>query len=155
MVKFKEKFALDLKRITREQEANFVKESETYIKDMINDAVINLLLKGHFHLGKLVDGFYYKKISNNSYIIGNEMFYAGILEKGAPAHIITARNKPLLVFETSIYQDWNNLITKPVIGRDGGFLKVTTSVKHPGVEAEWFLKNAIEDNFKKIKKRYS
>lgn len=155
MVKFKDKFVLDLKRITREQEANFVKESETYIKDMINDAKINLILKGHNHTRKLIEGFYYNKISDTSYIIGNEMFYAGILEKGAPAHWIDAKDKPLLVFETNSYQAWNNLVTRPFIGRDGGFLKVTTSVYHPGVDAEWFLKNAIEGNFKKIKKIYS
>lgn len=154
MLKIKERFALDLKNITRKEEQRFKKNSEVIVKDIINDAVIELIIKGHFQTGKLVDGFYYKKISDSSYIIGNKMPYAGILERGSPKHPIDAVNKPFLVFETKYYHSLNNLITFPVIGRDGGFLQKTKHVDHPGIKAEWFLKNAILSNFKKIKKRF-
>lgn len=155
MNKLKSKMLDDISKIEKEQKENISKTFKITIKDIINDAIVNLIIKGHFHSGKLCDSFYYKKISDTHYIIGNSAKYARFLEEGTRPHLIYSPTGKNLVFETQNFQSWNNFLTRPVIGRDGGFLKITQIVSHPGIEAEWFLWNSIQDNMKKLEKKLS
>lgn len=155
MVNLKDKIMSDVSKIQKEQRAKFNKDFESVVKDIINDAIVNLIIKGHFQSGKLCDSFYYKKISDMEYEIGNTAPYARYLEEGTRPHYIYSQTGKNLVFETKTFQKWNNYLSRPIIGRDGGFLKITQLVSHPGIDAEWFLLDSIQDNWKKFKTKYN
>lgn len=153
MVNIKSKILSDVKKIRKKEEDKIQIEFRHMMNDILNDAIVKLIIKGHIQSGKLVDSFYYNQVSDNEYVVGNSAPQSIYLEKGTPPHYIYSQTGKNLVFETKKYQPWNNFIKRPIIGRDGGFLKVTRYVSHPGVEAEWFLLESIQSNWSKFKKK--
>jgi hypothetical protein len=163
----KKQIKIDVENIQREQEEAFKKAAEDTIESIFNGAIVNVLLRlqsgNHPHTNEILKSMYFKQVSyssNNSgassiWEIGNTFQWAEALEMGTRAHDIIAKPGKPLVFETEEYQPWNNWARNdkdPVIGRDGGYLKVTDKVKHPGAKPTRFLSDSIIDNFKQFDK---
>jgi len=124
------------------------------MEDIYNAAIVNILLKlqskQHKHTNDILEAMYFKLIKDSKdiiiYEIGNTFQWASAIEYGTKPHIIKAKSKDRpLVFETAEYQDWNNWFDRAIIGRGGGYLKMTNIVHHPGAEPTYFLQQAILD----------
>jgi hypothetical protein len=125
--------------------------SKQLMNDIVYDAQVNFS-KRHTVDSKILDKFFIEQTDKYSWLVGNNHPKSKLIEVGSPPHPIPAKNKPMLVFETEKYQSWNNEVKYPKIGRDGGFLKVTDSVNHPGFDGSYYLKDSIESNIKKFVK---
>jgi len=170
---------IDVENIQREQEEAFKMAAEDTIESIFNGAIVNVLLRlqsgNHPHTNEILKSMYFKQVSYSSdnsgargvWEIGNTFQWAEAMEMGTTfqwaeamemgtrAHDIIAKPGKPLVFETEEYQPWNNWARNdkdPVIGRDGGYLKVTDKVKHPGAKPTLFLSHSIIDNFKQFDK---
>lgn len=128
--------------------------SKQLMNDIVYDAQVNFS-KRHTVDSKILDKFFIEQTDKYSWLVGNNHPKSKLIEVGSRPHKIRATNKPLLVFETSYtmgkigVRDKNG---KFVIGRDGGYLNKAFSVKHPGFEGTFYLKESIKNNISKFKK---
>jgi hypothetical protein len=158
----KKQIQLDVINIQKGQEEAFKNAAGDTAEAIFNGAIVNVMLRlqsgNHPHTNEILKSMYFKQLSFNSddsgassvWEIGNTFQWAEAMEMGTRPHTIKAKpNKPL-VFETEKYQSWNNWFKKSIIGRDGGYLKMTDEVHHPGAKPTLFLSHSIIDNFKQF-----
>lgn len=157
----------DVGKIQEDQEKAFKRAVKDSVDAIYNGAIVNLMLRfqggNHPHANELLNLMYFKQLDyskdkdsiTSSWEIGNTFQWAAALEYGTRAHDIKAKGDKPLVFETEIFQPYNNWLKEPVIGRDGGYLKITYSVKHPGAKPALFLSHAILDNINVFERSFS